>query len=132
MSFPFFELFCAFLSSKFLKSTILNPQFFFVLKFRIYIKNAEFYPEYESIKNVKKFHTKKLWIKTQSSSNLFSNNFVFLHFLKLFQWILDQHEILRFLYLSFFSKKLLFGHISTFCKLFIKTRTKRLWFLYFL
>ncbi len=71
-------------------------------------KNAEFNSDFESVEKVLKNVPKKVISKnvtekctfytfTHVRQTCFASNFFVVHFLQLFQWIRNQHEILRFL-----------------------------------
>jgi hypothetical protein len=103
-------------------------------------KNAEFHADFESVvlKSFEKMHTKKVMSKnvtekctfftfTHVRQTCFAYNFFFVHFFQLFQWIRNQHEILRFLTpFLIFSKTIFLGHISTFSNFKSQLRKKQL------
>ncbi len=89
-------------------------------------------------KSCKKMHQKKVTSKTSLTNmskseksaylrHIFANNFFGCIFSKLFQWIRNQREILRFfITIWIFTKKIFFALISTFCTLWLQMRRKRL------
>jgi hypothetical protein len=123
-----------------LKKVLIWPKkYCFLKKSKKVSKNAESHADFESVEKVVKKCTKKSLSKksltNMSKSEKVHISFTFLLitffcsiFSKLFQRIRNQREILRFLIpiLNFWRKKNFVALISTFLKLWLQMRRKRL------
>ncbi len=134
----FWAVFCAF-GFKVCNKCKYDPKnFLFEQKLKKISKNAEFHADFESVwKSCKKMHKKSYQqksltniskkLKRAFSRHNFANNFLWCIFSKLFQRIRNQREILRFLIpILNFLINIFFALISTFCKLWLQMRRKRL------
>jgi hypothetical protein len=115
-------VFCAW-GFKVWKKYKYDPKKNFFEKIQKGIKNAEFHADFKSVEKVLKNSPKKVTSKTSLTNmcksgksayfcHVFADNFVLVHFLKLFQRIWNQRENLRFL-IPFLKKKNWY-HICTF------------------
>ncbi len=122
--FPFFEPFPAYLQSKCTKSANKRQKYFFYKNSIWVSKNAEFHADFESVEKVLiKWTQKKLLEKTWRKYALFS---LLLMFVKLVLLVTFFCAFFISFFCIFLQKKIFWGHISTFCKLWSQTRKKRL------
>ncbi len=102
-------------------------------------KNAEFCADFESVKKVEKMYQKKLWakkvrrtwVKSEKRAffrHIFDNNFFMVYFFKTFST--DSKSVWNSAFfdtqIEFFQKIFFCFFISTFCKLWLQMRRKRL------
>ncbi len=105
----------------------MTQKYFFFKNHKSNQKTLNFPPDFEYVEKVvqkckKKIISKISLTKRAYFRHVFPNNFFWCIFSKLFQRIQNQQEILR----SWFPYWIFFALISTFCKLWLHMRRKRL------